>query len=103
MPVKERDPYLSAAGSFFFPGLGQVYCGRILRGIVFLVPNLVLSILSYLPLYFIHDSEAYWLVSAVPTLLSQIIQFAVRIIATYDAYHLAKSTEAVQPDSRQWP
>lgn len=98
--MKERDPYLSAAGSFFFPGLGQVYCGRIFRGIVFLVPNLLLSILNYLPLYFVHDSGAYWLLSAVPNLLGQIVQFAVRIIATYDAYNVAKSTEVVQPDNR---
>jgi TM2 domain-containing membrane protein YozV len=101
--VKERDPCLSAAGSFFFPGLGQVYCGRIFRGIVFLVPTLLLSILNYLPLYFVHDSGAYWLLSTVPGLLGQIVQFAVRIIATYDAYNVAKSTEVVQPGSRQWP
>jgi hypothetical protein len=100
LPVRERDPYLSAAGSFFLPGLGQVYCGRILRGIVFLVPNLLLSFWAYLPYYFVQDSGAYLFLSTVPGLVSQIVQFIVRIIATYDAYNVAKSTEVVQPDNR---
>ena len=98
LTVKERDPYLCAAGSFFFPGLGQVYCGRILRGIVFLVPAVLLtipySILS-LSVYFDHVGTwwTYW--SSFVTLISKIVDFVVRVIATYDAYKLAKLTKTV--------
>ena len=98
MEVKERDPYLCAAGSFFFPGLGQVYGGRILRGIIFLIPAVLLTIpysfasLSvYLDLGRIEPIWRYWVFGLNP-LFSKIIDFIVRVIATYDAYKIAKST-----------
>jgi TM2 domain-containing membrane protein YozV len=101
LSVRERDPYLCAAGSFFFPGLGQVYCGRTLRGIVFLIPAVLLTIPYALISLSIHFSWfgpltqwlTYW--SSLVTIVSKIIDFLVRIIATYDAYNVAKLIKAV--------
>ena len=84
--VKERDPYLCAAGSFFFPGLGQVYSGRIIRGILFLIPSVILSVPIIVPV--IHWISWYW------TPIAKITDFIVRVIATYDAYRIGKSTKA---------
>ena len=84
--VKERDPYLCAAGSFFFPGLGQVYSGRILRGILFLIPATLLSLQVITPVYY--QVAWYW----TPTV--KILDFIVRVIATYDAYNIGKSTKS---------
>ena len=96
MEVKERDPYLCAAGSFFFPGLGQVYCGRILRGIIFLIPAVLLTIpysFISLSIYFGYSPTwwTYWTSLIAP--ISQITDFVVRVIATYDAYKVAKLTK----------
>lgn len=86
MPSPERDPYLCASGSFFFPGLGQVYCGRILRGIIFLVPAVIVAVLWYYP-------GAIWHYTAVGysfSFTSHVVDFMVRAIATYGAYNIAK-------------
>jgi len=97
--VKKRDPYLSAAASFFFPGLGQVYCGRIFRGIVFLLPAFLLMLLDY----FYGFAGSYrgmnlWVLFATP--INQTVQLVVRIIATYDAYNIARTTETDKSDKQ---
>ena len=99
MTVTERDPYLCAAGSFFLPGLGQVYCGRILRGIVFLIP----AVLWTLPYTFVQVAFFYnWLgetqrwamyLISVVTPIDKIVDFTVRVVSTYDAYKVAKLTK----------
>jgi TM2 domain-containing membrane protein YozV len=97
--VKKRDSYLSAAASFFFPGLGQVYSGRILRGIVFLLPAFLLMLLDY---FYGFAGASYrgmnlWVLFATP--INQTVQLVVRIIATYDAYNIARTTEIEKPDN----
>ena len=100
MSLKERDPYLSAAGSFFFPGLGQVYCGRILRGIVFLIPGMLVTtpnfIFSALQFWFNIRGLEMWPYYDLYSVLYKMIDFIVRVIATYDAYRIAKSVEDAQ-------
>jgi TM2 domain-containing membrane protein YozV len=95
LTVRERDPYLCAAGSFFFPGLGQVYCGRILRGIVFLIPAVLLTIpYGLVSLIYYGPSPtlfSYWTLLGTP--ISRIVDFVVRVVSTYDAYKVAKPTE----------
>jgi hypothetical protein len=99
LSVRERDPFLCAAGSFFFPGLGQVYCGKILRGLFFLIPAILLQV-PYPALYLLNNWTAYpslftsWAFLIGP--VSQMVDFIVRAIATYDAYKMAKLTEAAQ-------
>jgi TM2 domain-containing membrane protein YozV len=95
LAVAERDPYLCAAGSFFFPGLGQVYCGRILRGIVFLVPAFLLTIpytLAYMSITYYHvELWRIWIDGY--AFISGAIDLTVRVVATYDAYKVAKLTK----------
>ena len=108
MKQMERNPFLCAAGSFFFPGLGQVYCGRIARGIVFLAPAVFLSVPNAamsLALYFhLFGYQTTWLTvwSSLIGLISQVSNFIVRVIATYDAYKIAqkdvKSTDTFNRD-----
>jgi len=101
LSVKERDPYLCAAGSFFFPGLGQVYCGRILRGIIFLVPSILLAIpqlMLSLSIYWFGSAQFWTPWSYLYTFAYQITEFIVRIIATYDAFTIAQHTKTIQPE-----
>jgi hypothetical protein len=98
LSVREREPFLCAAGSFFFPGLGQVYCGKILRGLFFLIPAILLQVpypFIYLYAYFQSTYYAtvltYW--SSLFPLVSKLVDLIVRAAATYDAYRIAKSVE----------
>ncbi|UCG45258.1 MAG: hypothetical protein JSV58_00285 [Candidatus Bathyarchaeota archaeon] len=92
----ERNPYLCAAGAFFFPGLEQVYCGRILRGVTFLIPAILLTIPYGLMALTVHlgfpgvDWWTYW--ASLITPISKVVDFAVRVIAAYDAIKVAKLT-----------
>lgn len=102
MSVRERDPFLCAAGSFFFPGLGQVYCGKILRGLCFLIPAILLQVpYPFIYLFAFFQSPYYGTVltywSSLLPLVSQLLDLIVRAVATYDAYKIARSTEAAQP------
>ena len=95
--VAERDPYLCAAASFFFPGLGQVYCGRILRGVLFLIPTVLLTLpYGLVSLGIRFDPSVVWWTywTSLITPISRIVDFIVRVIATYDAFNLAKRQEA---------
>jgi hypothetical protein len=73
-----KDPTIAAILSFIITGLGQVYLGYYLRGIVLFVISA--SVLFVLPIY--SDN----------TQLNFIAILIVGIIATYDAYRLAKKT-----------
>ncbi|PRD05637.1 sugar ABC transporter permease [Bacillus sp. MYb56] len=43
-----KKKWLSVLLSFIFPGLGQIYLGKILRGITFIALNISLNILGIL-------------------------------------------------------
>ncbi len=42
----QKSPFLSGAFSFFLPGAGQVYCGKIGRGIAIFLVGLVLDLVA---------------------------------------------------------
>ncbi|MDP3696468.1 MAG: hypothetical protein Q8R55_00365 [Candidatus Taylorbacteria bacterium] len=65
--MKNKNPGIAAVLSFIIPGLGQIYCERIGRGIAFLVA----AIIGYM-------------IFVVPGLI-------VALVATFDALNLAKS------------
>jgi TM2 domain-containing membrane protein YozV len=75
---KQKDPAIAAILSFIITGLGQVYLGYYLRGIVlFIISALILLVL---PRYSSHNQ------------LNFLATLVIGIIATYDAYKLAKQT-----------
>ncbi|MGA2618811.1 MAG: DUF5683 domain-containing protein [Thermoguttaceae bacterium] len=47
MGHSEKNPGVAAALSFVIPGLGQVYCERIFRGVVVLVATTLFGILAF--------------------------------------------------------
>jgi len=50
VPQKEKNPLLAAIGSFFIPGLGQVYNGEgILKGMLYVIGMFIGSIILILP------------------------------------------------------
>ncbi len=50
MPHKEKSPALAALGSFFFPGLGQVYDGKgMLKGLLYAIGIMIGSIVLVIP------------------------------------------------------
>ena len=71
-----KDPTIAAILSFIVTGLGQVYLGYYVRGIILFVASA--SMLFVLPRY--SDNNQ----------LNFIVTLLIGIIATYDAYRLAK-------------
>lgn len=50
MPVKQKNPLLAAIGSFFIPGLGQVYNGEgMLKGLLYVIGMIIGSLILILP------------------------------------------------------
>lgn len=50
VPQKQKNPLLAAIGSFFIPGLGQVYNGEgILKGMLYVIGMIIGSIILILP------------------------------------------------------
>ena len=68
------NPILAAIISFFFAGLGQIYAGKLQKGIIMFVIYLILGALYYLVSPFIG-----------------IISLIYAIYAAYDAYQIAKA------------
>lgn len=44
--MSQKSPFLSVAFSFFLPGAGQVYCGKIGRGIAIFLAGLILDLVA---------------------------------------------------------
>ena len=60
----KKDPGLAAILSFFFPGVGQVYNGQVLRGIMYFVFCLLLvatgiGIIIFIPVWIYLIRNAY--------------------------------------------
>ncbi len=68
---------LAAILSFIIPGLGQIIAGETMKGLIFLAIAIILGVL-------------YSFVSS----FIGIISFLFAVYAAYDAYQLAKATEA---------
>lgn len=81
-------PLLAAGASFFQPGLGQILCGRIKRGIALLFPGYILYfIFAIIEITGILESP---LIQGVPWMVAfYSLDLAVRIWAVYDAYRIA--------------
>ena len=80
----QKNPMLAAVLSFMLPGLGQIYLGRVVRGLCYLGLVFILSILPGPGLKF--DLSLLELMFDAPFLVSVIIS----IVSTWDAYRLGK-------------
>lgn len=82
-------PFLAAGASFIQPGLGQILCVRIRRGIAFLFPRFILMLFFYLitilyELGLIPPLQNWYLIPL------NTLSLAVRVISVYDAYRITK-------------
>lgn len=73
-----KNPILALVLSFFIPGLGQVYAGKLMMWIVLIIVSLILSV-------------AIFMVSEFAMIVS-ILYIIVWLYAMYDAYTTAKAT-----------
>jgi TM2 domain-containing membrane protein YozV len=82
VPISQKNPLHAAILSLFFPGVGQVYNGQILKGVIFLVVDLFLEIINDIiyELYFLEDGPLSLLI------LVSIPFIGFYIIAAVDAY-----------------
>lgn len=83
--LKPKEPLLAVMLSVILTGLGQVYAGRVLRGVIFfLVP--LFAVIPLL-LYFINPNTSVNIFVLLPVAI--LIIFGIWVI--FDAYHCAKS------------
>ncbi len=75
-PLERKEPAIAALLSFLFGGVGQLYCRKINRGILFILVSVILWIFA----------------SAVGDLI--VLTLAFGLFAMIDAYNLAKDINA---------
>ncbi len=89
---KKRRWWLAVILSFFMPGLGQVYCGKIAKGFV------LIFLYYFLPLILLWCAsavcavlESFYYLILIVCAVGLIEVFAVWVVAMVDAYKLARS------------
>ena len=95
MVVHDKSEGLAAVLSFLIPGLGQIYVGKIGRGIAFLIGGVVLAMFIWVPFLLPMmavdpESAAGGTVALASLILPIIILLAYYVYCIYDAYNLAK-------------
>ncbi len=83
----KRRPWVALAMSTVMPGLGQIYCGRIIRGLVF-------TFLSLIPVLILQSGLAlgFDIVGPVVLIFALLATLIVPIVAITDSWYLAKHT-----------
>lgn len=92
--VIKEYPVLAAAASFWEPGLGQILCGKIERGVYLLFPRIAFQ------LYFFLGGTSYvrlGLFSISVNVAFSLLTSALKIWATYDAYQIARELRKSEP------
>jgi TM2 domain-containing membrane protein YozV len=94
----EKEAILTVVLSVIVPGVGQIYCGKIGRGIGILVLLGLLSVVSIVPLFFITDPMNFSFSGffALNVILS-ILAFLIYIWQIYDAYRCADDYNKMAP------
>lgn len=91
-PDTTRKPILAIIASLVMPGLGQVYNGQIVKGLIFFVILLVLTPLSPLPAWLaLHSS---WHLILMVTLLFAAVALGIYIYSIRDAFRTARQIGA---------
>ena len=93
---KKKNEIVAAVLSFLITGVGQMYCGEIKRGVIFLAAMFILAIIGTLILFFANVLLATTL-GPVGTLVGlgitgifALIMFGLWVYNIYDAYKTAK-------------
>jgi len=95
MDQKSKEPLLAVIWSILLPGLGQIYAGRLIRGIVFLVSPLIVVILAFL--YVINRNTP-----TSPSLISFVMLFVgFNLYIMIDAYYCVKAYNAAHKLERE--
>jgi len=89
MPRDEKEPIIAVILSIFLPGVGQMYVGKLLRGILILLFLPIFSVLAFLPALAITNEESFygylwW------TVIATIIIIIAYVWQIVDAYKLAE-------------
>ncbi len=97
----EKEAILAVILSVIIPGVGQIYCGRIGRGIGILLILGLLSVVSIVPLFFIMDTmefnfAGFFAFNVAVSILALIIY----IWQIYDAYRCADDHNKMAPQVR---
>jgi len=97
----EKEAILAVILSVLIPGLGQMYCGRVGRGIGILVLLGLLGFVSIIPLFVIMDP---WEVDITGffalSVVMSIVVFIVYLWQIYDAYRCADNYNKTAPPMR---
>ncbi|QLH75114.1 MAG: zinc ribbon domain-containing protein [Methanomassiliicoccales archaeon] len=104
--VEEKEPFLAILFSFILSGLGQIYCGRIARGLVILVISLIPTVLFTMLFLSLGDAPTFDDVSGWMTLMIVvgIVFFVFWIWQILDAYRLANewNEKVSRTGSKPW-
>ncbi len=97
----EKEAILAVVLSVLIPGLGQMYCGKVGRGIGILLLLGLLSFVSLIPLFFIMDPVDFNFTGffALNVVVSVIV-FIIYIWQIYDAYRCAEDHNRTAPPMR---
>lgn len=97
----EKEAILAVVLSVLIPGLGQIYCGRIGRGIGIMVLMGLLSVVSIVPLFFLMDPVDFNFTGFLAlNVIISILLFIIYIWQIYDAYRCADDFNKSAPPVR---
>jgi len=97
----EKEAILAVVLSVLIPGLGQIYCGRIGRGIGIMVLMGLLSVVSIVPLFFMMDPWEVDIAGMFTAIVMvSIVSFIIYIWQIYDAYRCADDFNRTRPPVR---
>lgn len=96
-----KDPLIAVILSILLPGVGQIYVGRVARGILILLLIPLFAVLAFLPGLFMMGIESFsgfiwW------SVISTVILLGAYIWQVVDAYRLAEATDHPQNFPRRY-
>jgi signal peptidase I len=96
-----KDPLIAVILSLLLPGVGQIYVGRVARGILILLLIPLFAVLAFLPGLFLVGFESFsgfiwW------SVISSVILLGAYIWQVVDAYRLAEASKYPQNALRRY-
>ncbi|MHC1710147.1 MAG: zinc-ribbon domain-containing protein [Methanomassiliicoccales archaeon] len=97
----EKEAILAVILSVLIPGVGQIYCGKIGRGIGILVLIGLLSVIGIVPLFFMMDPMNFNFAGFIAlNVILSILTLIIYIWQIYDAYRCADNYNKTAPPMR---